>query len=52
MTREHSGTVPSPAPSCQLDTAKDGATGPLATERLCSHLRRSKREVRRSMQLM
>ncbi len=30
MTREHSGTVPSPAPSCQRDTARDGAPGPLA----------------------
>ncbi len=26
----HSGTVPSPAPSCQRDTARDGAPGPLA----------------------
>ncbi len=30
VTREHSGTVPSPAPSCQRDTARDGAPGPLA----------------------
>ncbi len=29
MTQEHSGTVPSPAPSCQPDTARDGASGPL-----------------------
>ncbi len=29
-TREHSGPVPSPAPSCQRDTARDGAPGPLA----------------------
>ncbi len=28
-TREHSGTAPSPAPSCQRDTARDGAPGPL-----------------------
>ncbi len=26
----HSGTVPSPAPSCQWDTARDGAPGPQA----------------------
>ncbi len=30
VTREHSGTVSSPAPSCQRDTARDGAPGPLA----------------------
>ncbi len=30
VTREHSGTVPSPAPSCQWDTARDGAPGPQA----------------------
>ncbi len=30
MTWEHSGTVPSPAPSCQRDTARDGAPGLLA----------------------
>ncbi len=29
-TREHSGTVPSPAPSCQWDTARDAAPGPQA----------------------
>ncbi len=28
-TREHSGTAPSPAPSCQRDTARDGTPGPL-----------------------
>ncbi len=30
VTQEHSGTVPSPAPSCQRDTARDDAPGPLA----------------------
>ncbi len=29
-TREHSGTVPSSAPSCQRDTARDAAPGPQA----------------------
>ncbi len=30
VTREHSGTVPSPAPLCQWDTARDSAPGPQA----------------------
>ncbi len=30
VTRGHSRTVHSPAPSCQRDTTRDGASGPLA----------------------
>ncbi len=30
VTREHSGTVPSPAPSCQWNTTRGGAPGPQA----------------------